>query len=795
MVHSRGRIPCVALLVAMMTLTAGGIAIAQKAGDGPKRFLAVPKWYVTYSITIAGSGDWTTRDREGFTTNTTWRIQRNYSGSYTVRNQHTNWPRPGKYGLQDGPIPRGRFVAWTSEPGEKPESFMSPFFASIRDHITTRSTGVREGMEIVGPEHRTVRKDWEGRGSWTGSADEGVYVDVVDGTYSLHIPYSPYSPKVPKILRETEIRELDESPLPSDPPETREELVPLNMIKAPDILKSKDNYLVKDQPLPPGGNVLKGQLPVPMRIAAGTGGRGFGGDEIEGIATIAWTCSPDPPLNVNLVLSADDPAEYEHWRPKGAAKPAPGKTLEETPGNTVRVRARLQGIGFGQPAIKARVFRFELVKVSNEKGVCLNAPLEAAKNPGPDLKFVPEGQPQGIRVPSAEGQTANQVGADLVESEAIVTAFDFGAYGSVKVTAELDNGEEIVGHLEGFPETEVLDLPKRDSDSGVADSWKSAHEIAGKSDDSDDDTIPVGDGHRGDGLTLFEEYRGFMVGDGWTDTDPTRKNLFVLDLVGGPSKSGINLFRAVSKLRVLDGLRITQLPENRVINFNHTAGPHLVDQHAVILDRVFWEPDGLAEGGPGTPKDVSRVYVGTLAKPLAGAASPQSEYANCIAHELLHCCNVKHHGDGDGWVTWQRRGTLFGNGRWVSEDGDTTDDAIVPTLETGQPASLDLWVWGDTGATQLWRGVEHGEGSGCDTCVMRYGMAECYPSLTDPKVRYVVMERNTPGSTLCTSPAGTGINATGHKPQSRYGAAAPGRGNCAGQICVNDAAHPAAGGP
>ena len=90
-------------------------------------------------------------------------------------------------------------------------------------------------------------------------------------------------------------------------------------------------------------------------------------------------------------------------------------------------------------------------------------------------------------------------------------------------------------------------------------------------------------------------------------------------------------------------------------------------------------------------------------------------------------------------------------------------------------------------------GVQSGQHSGGDGCIQRYWIATAYPGLAGAGVRYLSPGeiRNT---SLCTTAAGSGVNAPDHKPQSRYGpAAAPGangvqgqRGDCKGQIRVTD---------
>ena len=74
---------------------------------------------------------------------------------------------------------------------------------------------------------------------------------------------------------------------------------------------------------------------------------------------------------------------------------------------------------------------------------------------------------------------------------------------------------------------------------------------------------------------------------------------------------------------------------------------------------------------------------------------------------------------------------------------------------------------------------------------MRYYFARFYEATGRKDTLYVA----TPGSErigidICHAPTGTGINAPGRQPQSRYGNAPPGEGDCFSQICPNDAIPP-----
>ena len=89
-------------------------------------------------------------------------------------------------------------------------------------------------------------------------------------------------------------------------------------------------------------------------------------------------------------------------------------------------------------------------------------------------------------------------------------------------------------------------------------------------------------------------------------------------------------------------------------------------------------------------------------------------------------------------------------------------------------------------------GVECGEHSGDQDCVMRYYFAKFYEGKTSVEKTLYSVAAGTEriGLEICRSGKGTGINAPGRKPQSRYGDTAADDGDCFSQICPNDAIPP-----
>lgn len=548
-----------------------------------------------------------------------------------------------------------------------------------------------------------------------------------------------------------------------------------------------------DMPLPANGTSLSGALSLPGRckVPSDSGAR-----DVKLHLNVTWTCSPTPGPELELVVSlkGDGGQVYKDWTPLGGAAVG-GFFREATPGNDLVATAELRNVEMGAAVARADRIRFELSGVSREPGVCMNAPWLPQALPNPDLRFVQERNPGRVVVGGTDGQRADEDAAanPISKSTATITSFDYGGWGDLKVTAYLHDGRTIIGHLEDFPQTEGIPLPRRQEGSLVADRWLRDNGVAGKDDNADDEEVPVGDSSKGDGLTLYEEYRGFADGGVWSAGNPTRKDYFICDKIGGRSKDGIDLFEEITQLNVHGNLHTWEI-KDRVVNFNHGAGPHRVDQHAVVLIAVLNESCGRAVGGPGTPKVINYASIGTGFSPtrprhefiVSGLVLQRDHWAASIAHELGHCCNIWHHGEENEPVVWDTVVNAEGGNVQLFESPGLTqivrlqeNGTLIPNVEWDEPY-------------RVWMGVPQGQHGGADGCVMRYDCATSYRSrkADESHVRYSVASRELVGDILCDDTKGTGCNAPTHQPHSRYGDAHAGRGACRYQICVSDALTP-----
>ncbi len=524
--------------------------------------------------------------------------------------------------------------------------------------------------------------------------------------------------------------------------------------------------------LPPMGLNLTGSGQYEMGVPIPLFNVLFGGTLPKLLADISWTFQP---LNVDPLELVVDPTDYDNFRPKA--------DLSGNPGNSISVTATLQTKS-GKPSTQgATKFIFELLETSREPGIALNWPRDASDQDY-DLRIAADA---GFLIADAvKRQRAESLPKIPLATTSTVKidSFDWGGWSRLKVTALLADGTSLVGYLRGRPEQTEIRLPKRTANSVIADSWKSENGVSG-SDNSDDETDPIGDSNAGDGLTLYEEYRGFYESQVKIEGNPKKKDYFAINLVGSIGDGGLALFQRLSGLKVHKNLLQTELSSERVINKNVSAGPHRVNQHGVILKNN--NSNGYAEAvsttslHPSTPKDFD--FVGL---PIAIASRPtQSQsvsYASAsVAHELFHTVNVYHHGEGDKQVVWE-----LGPDDTVLEGGQQIEVYREPSLNVTANVVADLKTR-ISKSREIWLGQKQGQHSGVENCVMRYDSSQAYEQSGSAGWRYSVTER--PGALLCRFAEGTGVNAS-REPQIRYGDAARGRGACIDQILVNDAISP-----
>lgn len=306
---------------------------------------------------------------------------------------------------------------------------------------------------------------------------------------------------------------------------------------------------------------------------------------------------------------------YEEWLPKGSVN-------EKTPGNNIVVTAVVQLEDEPLALVKDKVkYRYELIDTSRERGVCSNTPgidmaaalsgslpapeydvkISASRNP--HLEVAEDGQSAVTR----EGQ---QDSAYSAVGWIWIDAYDYGARTRLKITAITEHGQEIPAHIEDKPGKYELAIPLDDNDNKVADAWEKQMGVFGKNwaANSDQSPLPAGQRSDGDGISLYDKYRGFLCSK-LPDTgaiaherlDPNYKHLFVRDanailrtIATDPHPQAAALaFEALSGLRIrlVSGTMWTGAGSvgdgRRIVNFNSGDETRAVEQTALHITTTF----------------------------------------------------------------------------------------------------------------------------------------------------------------------------------------------------------------
>ncbi len=361
------------------------------------------------------------------------------------------------------------------------------------------------------------------------------------------------------------------------------------------IKMAEDNYSMQE-----GSGMVQFQPNAAEFNASGQGEASYSDPLAQGKVTARFTLSRGGDGKVEAVILP--PRSYDAWIPKAG----PDHVFPGTLPVEVRAELRMAGTTAPPPVRKAK-FRFELVETSKEPGICMNHPTKDQALDYFDLGFA---TPGGFTPPNqAQSLETERFTTDAI---AVVLCYDYGAYGKVRVKAILDTGEEIEAFVEGNPEQKTITLPKDENNNHIADSWEKEEGTFGQAQDPAWDEADEPNDHEanGDGISLYEKYRGFQFGETHERLKARKKHLFVYDpdnLVRLNLESLMS-FENASKLRV----RFVQPDtwtgpgpagsDKRIVNFNTSGFGHATDQHAVHV-RVVQSPS------PAVPADFQEMWV------------------------------------------------------------------------------------------------------------------------------------------------------------------------------------------
>jgi hypothetical protein len=550
------------------------------------------------------------------------------------------------------------------------------------------------------------------------------------------------------------------------------------------------------------------------------------------------------PPRYEAFIEPADTIQYSKWLPQGPVLTSYPTLINGGRGNDLQLKVTLWDNQTNKPSVDSYKAVIKLNNVSNMPGYCMNFPYDdATADNKPDMRF--------DKADSAiyESWSQNRIGtrSGIGPQYVTVVSYDYGGIADVTADVITPEGISIKAHLRQKVRSDTLTLPKRTAGSFIADYWKQQEGATGKTDLADDEKIEGDDRYPGDGLTLYEEYRGFLEKRKHFRGSAEKKDMMICNKIGTErSQNGIDMCESVlnqygnrvvmhSKFTEdefgtkhdpdadeLKKMRVravhTPMKYDRCINYNNVEDLHLVDQHGVVLmfaDTAMGYAEAVTKGklDLGPPKNyyflvITRDFnpkprgwsetngsidsAGNIHTGEGGAKILTDEYGITVAHEILHCFHIRHHGDDNDYGQCTFR-YLFMSGRWAFDKSDGK-----PYLENGSAIRVSLH-WEDDPTHEIeatdravYARAWHIYGansthSGVEDCIMRYDIARGY--IKDGNNVYLVRAAHyaeLSGINLCNSTIGTGVNKRSHVPMSRYGDAAPGRGDCIHQFCVSD---------
>jgi len=199
----------------------------------------------------------------------------------------------------------------------------------------------------------------------------------------------------------------------------------------------------------------------------------------------------------------------------------------------------------GNPMVGTIIF---LLDSSNQPGHCLNDcrlgsegqwAWDGTTGGHDDFQFLPEQLGFTVlprdQTPEGIGYNYDTAMSSWVTNMSTVTVrcLDYGGWAC------------LIGYVIGFfgegaarridaPDLFVVDIPVDENDNHIADHWEDLIDPPSRDPLSDDDNFREGDGTDGDGLSLYEEYRGLMIRGTWHSLDPWIKDMFVMNFGAVP---------------------------------------------------------------------------------------------------------------------------------------------------------------------------------------------------------------------------------------------------------------------
>lgn len=318
---------------------------------------------------------------------------------------------------------------------------------------------------------------------------------------------------------------------------------------------------------------------------------------------------------------------------------------------------------------------FTLIEMSNLSGVCMNY-----IDPGIDCEsedYVFELSPD-FNI-SSDGQFAESTQAKNEISVTLLSK-DYGGYGKLVAFFDYIYNDTSCCRIQAiydYSADYMVRIPfDYEPENCIADEWdKSFRSNPEPDSDFDGYSSRVFGAGLGDGLSRFEEYRGFRIRGLHSRTDPNNRDLFVYD----KNSLGVTQFSCGAA-----GTSIHFILEDEFVNENirimnyysgddefwrggNQYGVRIVENTETIpgFGEYFWGETRLVTGamGYGTPKlvDYLEIKTGNIDRDIKNCIGWQffkyfwidDILSNLISHELFHAGKIIDHGDGSVYEKWK----------------------------------------------------------------------------------------------------------------------------------------------
>ena len=336
----------------------------------------------------------------------------------------------------------------------------------------------------------------------------------------------------------------------------------------------------------------------------------------------------DERSNYEAIIEPDSPALYDVWIPKGMSINPDSIAMakankEDLVGNALLFNIVVRDKETKKPIATPWKANITLGKISHNKGWCMNYPPADEADAKADLRFdqhVPKSM--FTKLNDSEFTTTSTPN----EKGILVNSYDYASYGTIAAKVTLADGTELEAHSDKDPGKTAWRIPKDDNNNDIADQWEIDKKIKDNnySPGWDEDKCD-GNCHSGDGFTLFEEYRGFVIMDDkknrvFSRLQPDKRKLFVYLKSGTENLTlqGIKMFeQAASDIKIYRVYKeddMAFIPEEKIteevlkgsaklkhwVDFNKTEDKKYFCKQKVCAITFIEMPKAFADSNSGT---------------------------------------------------------------------------------------------------------------------------------------------------------------------------------------------------